>query len=245
MFDETVHVVPFGYEYDRILEPIEKSDADTVVLLNNSSPRDTRAEFQDELQSRLEEDTEVELDARGCDIFDMYGSLESILESISDYSEDEVYVNLATGTKVTAVSGMIACMATDADPFYVKAKLSGSSPPEKSSLPGSDEVVGVPDYPIEKPTEDQIRVMEYIYVEEGTSEVRKKDMIDFADREDLSFASGSGDVSQKALYPRLNSHIVDPLVEKGFVETEKRGNTTRVCLTEEGEKAVRAFRHIV
>jgi hypothetical protein len=245
MFDETVHIVPFGYEYDRILDPLKKGKADTVVLLNNSSTRENRADFQDELQRKLESDSELELDARECDIFDMYDSLEAIMGAISDYSGQDVYVNLATGTKVTAVSGMIACMATEADPFYVKAKLAGSEPPMKSNLPGSKDVVEIPDYPIEKPTDDQIRVMEYIYSERGQSETRKKDLIDFAEKQELDFASGSGGVTEKALYPRLNSHIVDPLDEKDFVETEKRGNTTRVRLTEEGEKAVRAFRHIV
>jgi CRISPR locus-related DNA-binding protein len=245
MFAKTVHIVPFGYEYDRILDPIEQGKADTVVLLNNSSASDVRTDFQDELQSILERDDEVELDHRRCNIFDMYESLEAIMEAISDYSEEDVYVNLATGTKVTAVSGMIACMATDADPFYVKADMTGSSTPRRDDLPGAKEVVSVPDYPIEKPTDDQIRVMEHVYDEDGKSEARKKDIIDFADREGLDFASGSAEVSEKALYPRLNSHIVNPLVEKGFVETEERGNTTRVRLTDEGEKAVRAFRHTV
>jgi len=43
----------------------------------------------------------------------------------------------------------------------------------------------------------------------------------------------------------VNSHVIDPLREKGFIETEEIGNKTRVSLTDEGEKAVRAFRHIV
>jgi len=245
MFNDTVHVVPFGYEYERITKPIDRSKADVVVLINNDSDKNTRLGFQEELHEKLKEDPDIDLDSRYCDIFDMYDSMEMILKAISDYSDDDVYVNLATGTKVTAVSGMIACMATDAEPFYVQSRLSTADRPTKAELPKFDEVVGLPDYPIEKPTDDQIRVMEYIHTGMGDSTVRKKDIIEFADENDLEFASGSEDVSEKALYPRLNSHIVDPLTEKGFLRTEERGNTTKVHLTEEGEKAIRAFRHIV
>jgi hypothetical protein len=245
MFDDTVHIVPFGFEYERVLRPIEEGKADTAVLVKNESDMSVSLEFQDELQEKLENDSGITLDTRYCDIFDMYESMETILKSISDYSDDAVYVNLATGTKVTAVSGMIACMATHAEPFYVQSRLSTADRPTKDELPKFDEVVGLPDYPIEKPTDDQIRVMEYIYTGVGDSTTKKKDIIDFADGEGLEFASGSDKVSEKALYPRLNSHIIDPLTEKGFLRTEERGNTTKVHLTEEGEKAIRAFRHIV
>lgn len=245
MFDDTVHIVAFGYEYDRIQEALHQGKADTVVLLNNSSAGDIRADFQDDLQEELEESGDIELDVRRCDIFDMYDSLEAQMKAISDYSDEDVYVNLATGTKVTAVSGMIACMATDADPFYIKAELSGSTPPNKEDLPRFGSFIEVPDYPIDKPSDDQIRVMEHIYREKGESEARKKDIIDFAVEDDLDFAVGAKDVTVKALYPRLDNYIINPLTENGFLETEKRGNTTRVRLTEDGEKAVRAFQHVV
>ena len=247
MFDKTIHIVPFGYEYERVLKPVEEGKADVVVLLNNNSGNDVRADFQDEAQTRLEREPDVELDLRTCNIFDMYDSMEAMLKAVSDYGDEDVYVNLATGTKVTAVSGMIACMATDAEPFYVQSRMSGTATPRKSEVPEFAGIEEVPDYPIEKPTDDQILVMEYIYDEGelGESQVRKKDIIDFAKEEDLEFAVGSESISEKALYPRMNSHVIDPLREKGFIETEERGNKTRVSLTDEGEKAVRAFRHIV
>ena len=245
MFNQTVHVVPFGYEFERITKPIEAGKADVVVLINNDSDRNVRLDFQKELHEKLGDNPDIELDSRYCDIFDMYDSMEMILKAISDYSEEDVYVNLATGTKVTAVSGMIACMATNAEPFYVQSRVGTGNRPTKDELPRFGSVVGLPDYPIEKPTDDQIRVMEYIYEGMGENRARKKEIIEFAKDEELDFASGSDQVTEKALYPRLNSHIVDPLTEKGFLRTEEKGNTTRVYLTDEGEKAIRAFRHIV
>jgi predicted transcriptional regulator len=246
MFNDMVHVAPFGYEYERLLKPVYRSNPDVVVLINNGSKNDVRASFQDEAEKKLRKDRDIDLDTRECNIFEMYDSMETILEAISDYSDEDVYVNLATGTKVTAVSGMIACMATDADPFYVQSRLTSTATPDKRELPEFDEVVELPDYPIEKPTDDQIQVMKFIYNEGmGESTVRKKDIIEFADKEELEFTSGSENVSEKALYPRLDSRIIEPLSQKGFVETEKRGNTKRVSLTEDGEKAIRAFRHVV
>lgn len=249
MFDRKVHVVPLGYEYERVLKPVEDGRANVVALLNNDTIEDRRLGFQDEIEEELLEDPNVELDKRCCDIFDMYDSMETIMETISEYRDDEVYVNLATGTKVTAVSGMIACMATDAEPFYVQSRMTTANLPAKDDLPGYKEVVPMPNYPIEKPTDDQIRVMEYIHESEtglrGSGDTRKKSIIQFAKEEGLDLAEGSADVTEKALYPRLDNRILDPLSEKGFVETERRGNTVRVSLTDEGEKAVRAFRHIV
>jgi len=65
--------------------------------------------------------------------------------------------------------------------------------------------------------------MEYIYDGMGENRARKKELIEFAKEEGLEFASGSDQVTEKALYPRLNSHIVDPLTEKGFVRDGREG----------------------
>ncbi|TKX52073.1 hypothetical protein EXE44_19330, partial [Halorubrum sp. SS7] len=57
-----------------------------------------------------------------CDIFNLFSSLGTIAEISNRLRDHNVYVNLASGSKVTAIGGMIACMVTGAIPYYVHAE---------------------------------------------------------------------------------------------------------------------------
>lgn len=72
-----VHVVPLGYERDRVVEPPLELSADIVVLLAHIAPEDTKPPYHTEVQETLEERS-LEVKERSCDIFDLYACLGEI-----------------------------------------------------------------------------------------------------------------------------------------------------------------------
>jgi hypothetical protein len=278
-----VHIIPLGYEYDRVIEPPSQLKADVVVLVYHHSEdtvdaahetySDAKAEAEPETKNEAGAGAQTEMDPEGgsqseseppyyadirdqlddiarveraeCDLFDMYSCLDTIVRQISNYRDEEVYVNLATGSKVTAIAGMIACMATDATPYYVRASRYGDDEEGPPSKPVSRDVTGIdqlPTYPIDPPSDEQIRVLEYL---DSDATVTKKNLIAFGDQESLPFLAGYDSESEKGKYRRLDTHILDRLSEDGYVTTERVGRTTRVHLTDEGENTARAFCHLV
>jgi len=255
MQPERIHIAAQGFERDRIIEPAKSARVHRVVLLEHSEgPRpDWFSDVTDELES-----AGITVEPETCNIFDMWEVIGRVSEVVRRYDDADIGVNVATGSKPSAIGSMIACMTTDATPFYVK--------PEGYGDPDVDEINeirpvshGVKDtweltaYPMERPNKQDIWIMEYI--SQNTS-VSKSALIEFG-RGERTVGSGyepdgrlpfmDKDYTDKSTsnHNRLNSQVLNHLEERGWIETEERGTSIYVELTEEGAKSHRAFRHII
>ncbi|MFB6196100.1 MAG: DUF6293 family protein [Haloplanus sp.] len=251
---ERVHVMPLGFEHDRIVEPAKEYRADRVVLLDWIADDIERPDYHEDVVADLEA-AGIATERRACELFDLYDSIAVIAEIVTaeatpsdeDDVANDVYVNLATGSKITAIGGMIACMVTgDARPYYVRAEryASGAEPVGY----GMELAIDLPAYPMERPDRQQVAVLDRLVADGPCS---KKALIRFGADRDLPFirdcdrpfdAAGK---PTKQSYARLRRHVVDPLEERGFVSVESVGTTRRVRATEEGRNARTAFRYLL
>ena len=236
-----VHVAPLGYEYDRIRSPVLEYGADTLYLL--ADPARGRAEYHDRLRSGLT-DAGVAVRSRSVELGDMYDVLGEVTTIADGHADDIVRVNVSSGPKLATVGAALACMATDASGYHVHPE-SRSHPIETTPrTEGMRLAEQLPSYPLETPTTDQVRILEY--VDSASSEAytpKKSDLIDFAEEHELAFMQRAEPANDKAKFALLNNRIVDPLAGNGYIEIEPVGRTKQVSLTETGENALRAFRH--
>ncbi len=241
-----IHVVPLGYESDRIVRPVVDGDADEVLFLEPDADREgvDRPGYHDTVRERIRAEG-IATETVVCDIFDLFSSLGTIAEISDRFRDHNVYVNLASGSKVTAIGGMIACMATGATPYYVRATeyaggedrpvASGAKPPET-----------LPKYPIDEPEAQHVAVLAYV---EREQPVTKGDLIEYGRREGLPFverydAEGVQN-PERGYYRRLNTRVVDPLTDRGFVAVEEHSKYQYVSVTESGSNHLRAFRYLI
>jgi hypothetical protein len=240
---DEVHIAPLGFEYDRILGPIREHGVDVLYLLEHDEPSAERPDYHDELKAALD-DAGVDVRTRTVDLLDIYAVLGVVTTLVSEHGDDIVRVNVASGSKLSAVGAAIACMATDATAYYVHPEgYTYEDHDERQSYGYVGEEV-LPTYPIESPTCDQVAVMDYL--DEADTEVyspKKKDIIDHAEESRLTFIADSDPANDKAKFALLNANIVDPLTEDGYVEVRKVGRQKQVTLTETGRDVLRAFRH--
>ncbi|WP_226481115.1 DUF6293 family protein [Natrinema amylolyticum] len=272
-----VHVVPLGYEFDRILEPIRNQRADLVYLLEDESAGGGRrggeqgetdggtdernatatADYHDELRAELESIV-PEVRTRECDLTDVYAVLGDVTTLADVHADDQVYVNVSGAGTIPAIGATIACMdvSTDAHAYYVEpSEYAHDGTTEPISF-GLDEMEEVPTYPIESPTRDQVAIMEFLadpaawegYHEDRTARPKKKDLIEYARDRDLDFMADRRSPDErsgedKGAFRVLDTHVLEPLAEDGYVTIESVGRRRVVELTERGENAYRAFRH--
>jgi hypothetical protein len=240
---DRVHIVPLGYEYERVTVPAIRMRADRVYLIyHEGDDPDDRPEYYEDIRTDLQEAGIDVNDDNICDIFDLYDTLRTIAELIQANKQHEVYVNLASGGKVTAIAGMIACMVTEgAEPIYVSASDYGQDKNEPV-VSNVTSISRLPTYPIQAPSRDPLRLLRFV-IEEGP--VTKQECIEFAVAAGIDpLADHDGD-DVRGLYRLLDSHLLDSLRDDGYVETYKKGRNKYVEATDEGRNTFDAFAYML
>ena len=246
---ERVQVVPLGFEYARLLEPVRAWKADRVVAIEHTDGADVT--FIDAFLAELDGDERVELERRTCDIFDFYDALGTVAAAIHDHADDDVYVNVSAGSKITAIAGTIACMATGATPLYARPDYGPGDErvPDEPLHDAVAETFALPTYHVDHPPREHVAVLQYVAEHadgEGRYEgVTKGDLIDFGEREGLPFVAASNAETRKGLYRSLDAKVVSPLLERDCISVDAVGRTKYVSLTERGENVSRSFDYLL
>ncbi|MHB9288806.1 DUF6293 family protein [Halobacteriales archaeon Cl-PHB] len=253
---DRVHISPLGYEEDRVVQPPMTYNADRVFLLEHDEPESEKPDYHSDLKAELREKG-IDVQSVTCDIFDLYSVLGKVAEIITSHPDDELYVNLSTGSKISAIGGMIACMVTrdsvSVTPYYVRAE--GYTPEDEQDeqeLPvsyGMESISELPTYPIQGPSRDEIAILQYIAANEP---VRKKQLIRQArqtvDRFERNARKKDIQVTQDphmGEYRLLDNHILEPLSERECIEITEVGRSKEVSITEEGKNTLRAFDYLL
>ncbi|KZN26077.1 hypothetical protein A4G99_23135 [Haladaptatus sp. R4] len=240
---DEVHIAPLGFEYDRILGPVREHGVDILYLLEHDGPESDHPDYHDALKEELEAEG-IDVRSRTVDLMDIYDVLGIVTTLVSEHRDDIVRVNVASGSKLSAVGAAIACMATDATAYYVHPEGYAHADREERQSYGYTGEEVLPTYPIESPTRDQVSVMNYL--QESDTEVytpKKKDIIGYSEEAGLSFIADSNPANDKAKFALLNANIIDPLQRDDYIEVRKVGRQKQVTLTDTGHDVLRAFRH--
>lgn len=234
---QRVHVAPQGYETERIYVPIVENEADQAVLLTHTESTQKGDECLETVTAKLE-DADISYDCRKCDLFDMYATLWAFAKTIDRYDRDDVFVNLSTGSKITAISGMIACMGTNAYPYYVKANEYTGETISK----GVKDTVQLSAFPIGLPDRQYLEVLEYL---DENGPVAKKDVVEFTQDQEFPLLSSYNRQDFRHLYKPVNREILDPLEERGYIDIQRRGQSKQIKITNEGKETLKIFRYML
>jgi len=254
-YSDRIHIAPLGYEDDRVVKPAITTKADRVYLLEHDEPEDEKPDYHATLKEELR-DNGMTVHSVDCDIFDLYAVLGAVAEIITSNRDDEVFVNISTGSKISAIGMMIACMVTresgNVTPYYVRAEGYTSDDEAEDDLPvsfGMAAMAELPTYPIDGPSPQEIAMLQYIADEEP---VTKKELIRRARKGVDRFRRNAEDkeIEQDSdphmgEYRLLDTHILDPLTERECIEVDEVGRSKEISVTEEGHNTLRAFEYLL
>lgn len=158
-----------------------------------------------------------------------------------------IYVNVSVGSKIQAIASMMACMmfkdsVAMIKPYYV-VPLKYSTPPKEQETQGVKEVIDLPEYKVETPTDNLIRCMEIIDKRGG--KISKRELKDLALNDGLIHIIKKKDgkePSAQAPFMSLNKNFIEPLLEWQFIQVKKDGSRHLVYLTKEGTNALKFLR---
>jgi len=252
---DRIHISPLGYEHDRVVKPAVDYKADCVYLLEHDESDSEKPDYHATLKEELR-DTGITVRPVQCDIFDLYTVLGKVAEIITAHKNDEVYVNLSTGSKISAIGGMIACMVTresvNVTPYYVRAEGYTPDDEDKEETPvsfGMAAISELPTYPIQGPSQEEITILQSIVEEQP---ITKKQLIRHArqvvdrfrrnaDEKDIQI----DDDPHMGEYRLLDTHILNPLVERECIEIAEVGRSKEITITDEGRNTLRAFDYLL
>ena len=286
MYGKRVHIVPVGDDVDRMVGPAIELRSDIVYLLAHApaatadTPSLPAVDWDDSdsvarLIERLEaHDCETvahaverlaahEIDApvEFVDQNDVYAVL-GLTTTLAHRrpEDDDIAVNVSTGTRLATVGAALARMDedTDADAYHVPESSDG-----QAVAPADGGVADIPDYHLESPSRDELAAMAIVYT------AKKSDLIDWALRlrTGAEVTIGYADhivrgeldrqrgeptrfdelaaASKKGAYRTLRTRALEELVECDYVavDDDQIGRADLVTLTPTGEATLRAFRH--
>lgn len=240
--DLRVHIAPVGYETKRVTEPLIRQRADKVYLISHDNDdeyvRGCLQAIDGELRGKS-----IEIERIRLDFWNLYECIEKFREIILKERGNLVYVNVSTGSKITAMAGMLSCMlwSRTARPYFVHISYENRRAvikPEKV-LRIED---ALPTYEIRRPRKDIMSVLELLKdADDGT--MQKKAIIRELESKRIIEPTGRGGekMTDPAKHSRLRTLLKPMESEFEYVKVESTGSRSTVSITEQGEKALRIF----
>ena len=160
-----VHVATIDHHVERIVEPMIRLRADKAYLLAFDE-NDSASEFFKKTQSSLKKH-HITIQVVYVDIWDLMACISTIRKIVQDERENQVFFNVSAGTKISAISFMLACMLWDCEPYYAKTeydkmKFSKKAIPEKIK-----DVVAIPTYKMITPKTESLQLLKILRKNDG------------------------------------------------------------------------------
>jgi hypothetical protein len=235
-----VHIAPVGFEIDRIVLSAKKMKADKIWLLVHSNRYEDKASWylkQIEVQLKKNKIVVEHSDSNRDDVFDILRSVKEIFEK---EQENQIYVNVSSGSKIQAIACMMACMIFkeyDATPYYVEPERYHAASNVQQSE-GLKRLLDLPAYEIHRPKNELVRALKIIH--DNGSRITKKQMAELVEQDNLITVHAREENKSQARLASLAANIIDPLEKHwGFIETEKIGRNHWIKITEKGSNAAR------
>lgn len=237
-----IHIVAVGYDFVRVVDPLIKSKADKAYFILHEFDRG-QSKFLNHIKKELKKKLpSIKTKEYYLDIWDLYSCIQKYKEIISKEEGNHVLVNVSTGTKITAIAGMLACMSWNASPYYVKfihPSESADKTIRREQVFDRDEL---PVFEINKPSSIHLEILDLI--EKFGSKMKKKHLIKAL--EELKIIATKNEdgnpLSIQAKHNRLRPILRSMEKDWKFVRIESSGGgRSLVHLTKQGEQALRIF----
>jgi CRISPR locus-related DNA-binding protein len=233
-----VHLSPVGFDpAERVTEALVNHRADRVYLVSRSK-EDSALDTMRQVRKILEKHQHIEVRDAYVNIWDLFSCLEKFREIFEAEKENHLYVNVSTGSKITSIAGMIACMLWGGTPYYANLNYDEGGASVKSERRKVTRIEFLPVYQITMPSPESLKVLQVIDDKAGT--ISKKELIE-ALQEIKIIPVYAPSQPRSAPHSRLRA-ILEPLESHWkFVKVESRGRKSVVTLTEQGKSALRIF----
>lgn len=235
-----VHIAPVGFEFKRVTEPLVRRQADKVYLV--AYGQDDKAQrYMAMIKKELKENySHIIVKEVYIDIWDLYECIQKFKDIIADEAGNHIYINVSTGTKITAIAGMLSCMLYKAEPYYAKVYFPDQP---QTTIPSEqvDDPETLPVYDINKPDPTFVVVLDLL--EKSGGKMRKSKIIEKLEEKGIIRQKDETkvDFTKTAKHSQLRA-ILDPMeYDWNYITVDAKGRRSEVSITEQGRNARKIF----
>ena len=235
-----IHIAPVGFEIDRIIIPAVRMKADKVWLVaHDAIAEDKASKYRQKIEKELEEKG-IKTEIAYANRLLLFPIIKAVTGIIFKERKNDIYVNVATGSKIHAIGCMMACMLFDdrekIHPFYAQAEQYPEYDGKTQQTYGVAEIHSLPTYRIGTPKKELLEAMRII--KKANGRIQKKKMAEEAEKSKIITVNAKKQNFTQARFASLDKNIVQPLVDVWkFVEVEKIGRNRWLKLTDDGKHA--------
>ena len=234
-----VHIAPVGFEIDRVVIPAIEMKADKVYLLRHDNyAEDKSGPYLEKIAKKLE-NKNISTEIVNVNRYRLFGIIRVVKEIIIKERDSDIYLNIASGSKIHAVGCMMAAMLkddrTNIHPYYAQAETYPKYSGKEQQTFGVEEIHDLPTYQIRTPPPKLLEALSIIKAEDR---ITKKRLAEIADDHDLINVGAREENFQQARFASLDKNIIHPLEHDWeFIKVEKVGRNRIITLTKEGKYA--------
>ena len=240
MVNLRIHIAPVAFEVDRVVIPAVRMKADKVYLVAHDDVANDKAiKYRQKIVKQLEKKG-IKTEVTHANRLRLFPIIKTVTEIIFKERKNDIYVNVATGSKIHAIGCMMACMLFDdrekIHPFYAQAEKYPEYEGTGQETYGVSEIHSLPTYRIGTPKRELLEAMRII--KDAGGRIQKKKMAEEAEKSKIITVNAREQNFTQARFASLDKNIVQPLVDTwGFVEVEKIGRNRWLKMTEDGDHA--------
>jgi hypothetical protein len=230
-----VHIVPLGFEIDRILLPAKQMKADKIWLVRHNDPGQDKAKIYSDAILKDLKKNKIQVEFAEADRNNVFNILKIVKEIFEQEKENDIYVNVSSGSKIQAIACMMACMIfkeCNVTPYYAEPESYPSTQGRQQSA-GLKSIRSLPKYEIQKPRQDLIDALKIIKSHDG--KITKKEMALLAEEAKIITIGAKDENQSQARFASLDKNIIQPLQDQWkFIHVEKIGRNRWIKITQEG-----------
>jgi hypothetical protein len=248
--EEIVHIIPIGYEFDRVVAPFRSGyKVNRVYLLSSIEDIDAPTAVLEKHQFYVDK-VRKELEGLGIIVIQVPTNLIEYLALIQVISKivieekqkgNLVYINMSGAGRLTSVASTLVGMVHNVKVYYVDATGYADKDPRMTThgysiVEGTPNITMLANFQINMPNEIQLKALVKIYENEG---IKTIDLIEYLGSE------GFGDYSvdyyslsrneKTALIMKFNRNVVDKLSDSSYITKIKLGRENAYKITNTGK----------
>lgn len=239
-----LHIVPVGFEEERVVLPATALKAERVILLANPPKEDKAGKFREAVKRGLEK-RNIEVEVLRAQIFDLGQTLDVMVRVLRENSRDHLAINISAGSKIQALAGCLSAMILRAEGievtvYYAEPRRYRENPPKTPLSFGLKQVIEVA--PISLPTPpEEVKLAMQLLTQKNYHKLELALALATRGQLDPSRVGNDGapvdDKARVSLQTSVDQKVVQPLVRAGYARAQRDGKKVTVSLTESGRMA--------
>lgn len=231
-----VHVATVDHHIERLTEPMITLKADKAYIVTYAQ-KDAATEFLKKTTNILKKHR-IPFKIIYADIWNLMACVKAFRDLITKEKDNQIFFNVSTGTKISAISAMLSCMIWNCNPYYAKPDYSEIKIPRKIAVEEITEIVSMPIYKMITPKPEYLQILKIL--QQNNGKIKKRYLIEELKSMKIIESAGSQELSKPAEHGQLKT-MLDPMLKLEYVNVETIGRNSVVSITPQGKNTLTIF----